>query len=256
MSRKLTTAEFIAKAEVVHGLKYDYSKVSYTGSKTKVTIICKRHGEFKQIPNSHLGGGGCPECGTEARAGSQRSNTESFIEKAKIVHGDKYDYSKVYYTNNYTKVIVICPEHEEFEQTPDSHLRGIGCPHCANGAVSQISQQWLDTLNLPNLEREYRIDFPDGAFRKVDAYDPDSNTIYEFHGDYWHGNHNNPKHPKLKIHGTHKIVEDNISYPVYMTMVRHRSNLKDQMLRNLGYNLIIKWEYDFKNEISEQKRTG
>ena len=89
------TKEFIAKAKAVHGDKYDYSKVNYAKNTTKVTIICKIHGEFEQCPAYHLLGQGCPECG-----GRRKLTTEEFIEKARKVHGDKYDYSKVNYVNN------------------------------------------------------------------------------------------------------------------------------------------------------------
>ena len=55
---------------------------------------------------------------------------EQIIAKFKKVHGDRYDYSKVNFTKTTEKVIIICPEHGEFEQTPHAHLKGQGCPHC------------------------------------------------------------------------------------------------------------------------------
>ena len=121
-----STEEFIQKAHKVHGDKYDYSKVEYDGYKTKVCIICPKHGEFWQTPNSHLNGNGCPKCKGE----KQTCTTDEFIAKAKKIHGDKYDYSKVEYVNNHTKVCIICPEHGEFWQIPSSHLQGKGCPKC------------------------------------------------------------------------------------------------------------------------------
>lgn len=121
----MNTEDFIRKARKVHGSKYDYSKVKYINSSTKVEIICPIHGSFWQTPNGHLSGKGCPECG------SNKSNTEEFIKKAKAVHGDnKYDYSKVKYINSKTKVEIICPEHGSFWQEPTSHLFGCGCPRC------------------------------------------------------------------------------------------------------------------------------
>ena len=114
------TKEFIAKAKAVHGDKYDYSKVNYVNSFTKVTIICPKHGEFEQTPNLHLKSQGCPNC-----YGNKKMTIEEFIKRAKEVHGDKYDYSKVKYVNALTKVTIICPIHGEFEQTPAKHLLGI-----------------------------------------------------------------------------------------------------------------------------------
>ncbi|MEE3416938.1 MAG: hypothetical protein VZR53_16420, partial [Prevotella sp.] len=128
---KYTTDIFIEKAREIHADKYDYSKVNYVNNSMKVTIICPEHGEFEQTPANHLCGKGCLLCGRKQTINKRSSNTENFIIKAKEIHGDKYDYSKVNYVNNSTKVTIICPEHGEFEQTPASHLRGSGCPKCA-----------------------------------------------------------------------------------------------------------------------------
>ena len=125
MSKKLTTEEFKEKARGVHGDRYDYSKVEYVNTDTKVCIVCPEHGEFWQTPTSHLGGNGCPKC-----SGNKKLTAEEFIEKAREVHGDRYDYSKVEYVNANTKVCIVCPEHGEFWQVPASHLKGIGCQKC------------------------------------------------------------------------------------------------------------------------------
>lgn len=130
MPKKVTTESFIQKAREIHGDRYDYSKVEYKSAKEKVIIICKEHGEFPQTPNIHLRGKGCPICGNISRGKSNSSNTEEFIEKARKIHGDKYDYSKVNYINNSTKVTIICPEHGEFSMIPSNHLRGQGCVRC------------------------------------------------------------------------------------------------------------------------------
>lgn len=124
----MTTQEFINKATVVHGNKYDYSLTKYTNSKIKVIINCKTHGEFKQLPNNHLAGNNCTKCITKGT----KLNTENFIKRAKRVHGELYDYSKVEYTDNRTKVIIICKLHGHFLQSPRHHLNGNGCKHCAN----------------------------------------------------------------------------------------------------------------------------
>jgi actin-like ATPase involved in cell morphogenesis len=118
------TDKFIEKARLVHGDKYDYSKVEYINNSTNIIIICKIHGKFKQQPNNHLMGKNCKKCSIEIIKIKLRSNTEEFIEKARLVHGDKYDYSKVEYINNSTKINIICKIHDVFEQTPAQHLSG------------------------------------------------------------------------------------------------------------------------------------
>jgi len=130
MSKNLTTEEFIEKARKIHGNKYDYSKVEYVNNHTKVCIICPEHGEFWQEPGSHLEGCNCKKCHYQNLSKEKLSSTKDFVEKAKRVHRDKYDYSKVEYVNAQTKVCIICPKHGEFWQTPNNHLRGGGCIKC------------------------------------------------------------------------------------------------------------------------------
>jgi hypothetical protein len=130
MPKKLTTEEFIEKAIKIHGDKYYYSKVKYIGSNKKIIIICKKHGEFKQRPTSHLSNEGCNICGKQQSIIKRRTSKEEFIKNVKRVHGDKYDYSKVNYINSNTKIIIICKKHGKFEQTPNSHLSYHGCPLC------------------------------------------------------------------------------------------------------------------------------
>ena len=71
----------------------------------------------------------------------KKVTTEDFIKKAREIHGDKYDYSKVNYVNNETPVCIICPEHGEFLQQPTNHLRGCSCPYCNTNVNSKIVQK-------------------------------------------------------------------------------------------------------------------
>ena len=131
MSRnKLTTEEFIEKAREIHGNKYDYSKTEYIDRRHKVCIICPEHGEFWQLPGSHLKGCGCFICGVRNSAIGHLSTTEKFIKKAKLIHGDKYDYSKTKYVKSSEKVKIKCSKCGNiFEIAPNAHLKGQGC-HC------------------------------------------------------------------------------------------------------------------------------
>lgn len=129
-AKRSNTEKFIEKAISVHGRRYDYSKVEYRLSRDKVKIICHEHGEFLQEANSHLMGVGCPKCWARDNSERRRMDSSSFIEKAKSVHGDRYDYSLTEYTSSREKVLIRCNEHGAFSQTPDSHLQGSGCPKC------------------------------------------------------------------------------------------------------------------------------
>ena len=131
MAKLLTTDEFIRRAKEVHGDKYSYNQTEYKRQRNKVVITCPEHGDFKQLARKHLEGQGCPMCAIENKSKKQLSSTESFIEKAKAVHGDCYDYSLVNYIGAKKNVKIICPKHGPFLKSPHHHLQGQGCPKCS-----------------------------------------------------------------------------------------------------------------------------
>ena len=141
MSTQLNTKIFISKAHKVHGLKYDYSKAKYINAKTPVIIICKKHGEFIQTPNNHTQGNGCKTCGNVSKGLKKKISKENFVDKAKRLHKNKYDYIKVEYINAKTKVIITCKKHGEFKITPNNHLSGRGCQDCGRHNLSKSRQQ-------------------------------------------------------------------------------------------------------------------
>ena len=125
--------EFIKKSKLVHGEKYDYTSVLYVNNRTKVTILCKEHGEFTQTPYKHINmGQNCPKC-----MGFKKTN-DDIINQFNLTHGDKYDYTSVNYEKSNKKITITCKEHGEFTQTPKDHLRGNGCPKCSGRNVSNV----------------------------------------------------------------------------------------------------------------------
>ena len=134
----IPTTEFIKKAKLVHGDKYDYSNVKYVNRHTAVNIVCPIHGEFKQIAGNHIGGDNCPVC-----MGRGKSNTKRFIIAAIQKHGNRYDYSKVDYKHNNIKVKIICRIHGVFEQSPTWHLNGGGCSKC-NGGIRSNREEFIE----------------------------------------------------------------------------------------------------------------
>lgn len=115
---------FIKKATELFGNKYDYSQIEWKGYQRRIRIICPEHGEFMQSPEMHLRSKGCSKCS------GHYLDRQFFIEKARGVHGDKYDYSKVEFIDSKTPVCIICPKHGAFYQTPNGHLLGHGCRKC------------------------------------------------------------------------------------------------------------------------------
>ena len=181
MSKKLTTEEFILKAKKIHGDKYDYSMVNYDGAETLVSIICPEHGEFLQSPHKHGNGGrGCPSCGIQKMKDSQSLGKEPFIKRAKEIHGDKYDYSKVEYINAHTKVEIICliDNHGAFMQPPTDHLyQKSGCPKCGGRLITN-TQEFIEASVLIHSEK---YDYSKSVFK-----DAKSKVIIgcPFHGEF------------------------------------------------------------------------
>ena len=177
-----TTDEFIKQAIQLHGDKYDYSKVEYIDASTNVCIVCPEHGEFWQTPCRHLRGDGCRKCGIISAHNLQRKDTECFINEAKQVHGNKYDYSKVDYISNRTKVCIICPKHGEFWQQPNNHLKGQGCPICNESKLERKTASILESRNILFI-REQTFDWlRNKNSLHVDFYLPDYNIAIERQG--------------------------------------------------------------------------
>ena len=180
---KYDTSSFTKKAKEIHGGKYDYSKVEYTDQKTKVCIICPKHGEFWIRPSHHINTGcnrrGCPICGDELRREKTRKKTDWFIEKAKEIHGGKYDYSKVEYIHTMSGVTIICPEHGEFIQTPNRHLSGHGCPKCG-GNYPLTKESFIEKAkNIHGNKYDYsKVEYTGNCKSKVCIICPK-------HGEFW-----------------------------------------------------------------------
>lgn len=177
--------DFILYANDIHNNKYDYSKTNYTSSINPVIIICPEHGEFKMRPHNHLKGQGCPKCGKLKLGAYKKSNTKNFIEKATIKHNGKYDYSKVEYKNNYTKICIICHEHGEFWQKPNDHLRGIGCAICGQ-KYNRTELEILEALKnkFKNVVYQHKEPFfaSRTSYQTIDFFLSDYKIGIEYHG--------------------------------------------------------------------------
>ena len=140
MARRLTLREFLDRAKLVHGDKYDYSKSIYIKNNVKVDIFCKDCGSyFSQRPNDHMTGNGCPHC--------RKLNTKKYIERCSNIHNNFYDYSKTIFKNCQTKVVITCPVHGDFEQRADGHLIGKGCKKCADESYLKDTNYFIEKSN-------------------------------------------------------------------------------------------------------------
>ena len=185
-SSRLTTEKFIEKAKLKFGNKYDYSKVQYVDLETKITIICPIHGEFQQTPNNHLKSKlGCPKCSYLKLSKQYQKSQDQFINDAKNIHGNKYNYSKVNYQGSFQKVCIICPEHGEFWQLPANHLQGQNCPKCQESSGEGIIRKYFEENNIKYIF-QYKIpidcNINSSGFAYIDFYLPDYDIFIEYNG--------------------------------------------------------------------------
>lgn len=157
--------EVIDKFISIHGDTYDYSRVheDYKNSESKVTIICKIHGPFKQQVSLHNYGNNCKKCAMKVVVNTrpkQNITHDEFLRRSIERHGDKYDYSKSVYVEQNQKVTIICPIHGEFKQSPRHHWNSKGCYKCGRDTVakklkSEISKEHFIKLSTPKQVVEY-----------------------------------------------------------------------------------------------------
>lgn len=240
-ARTKTKEQFIIDAQKIHGKIYDYSLVNYKSSSKQVIIICRKHGQFKQKPVNHLEENGCNDCGRERTIESRRMDKEDYIRKVSLIHKNKYNYSNINTISSLKNIPIICPIHGLFEQNVHVHLRGSGCSKCSSN-VSHMSQKWLDLHKIPDDKehREVRLKLKDGSFIKVDGFKKETNTIYEFYGDFFHGN---PNVKRFKPNDVNPINKTK-----YKDLYIKTKN-KEQKIKSNGYNLTVIWEKDWLEEV-------
>ena len=174
---KHTKEQVLEQFRKVHQNKYDYSKVKYVNSNTKIEIICPEHGSFFQQPKVHKRNSGCPKC-----SGNFKFSTEEIIEKFKQTHNNKYDYSKVLYNGDNQKVEIVCPEHGSFFPIPFNHKRGSGCPQCIHNSKEEFLINLFKEYNINYLYRDRNLIKP----LEIDILVPDFNFGIEHNGIMWH----------------------------------------------------------------------
>lgn len=228
-SRNITKDEFISKSKEIHNDKYIYS--DFLSLKKRVSILCKKHGSFTQMPYRHLRGQGCGHCSRE----SHRISQSDFIQRSTKLHKGLYDYSNVEYINHSTCVDIICKKHGLFRQTPNNHMiHKKGCRKCSK-IVSKMETEWLDKLGITNRQCKFNID---NKRYTVDALDDTNKIVYEFYGDYWHGNPD--------IYDPNLI--NNVSKKSFKELYKETLDREQVFIRS-GYKIISIWESEFKKMI-------
>lgn len=221
--------QFLVKSNKIHNNRYEYNNVHYINGQTKVIIGCAVHGSFYQTPEAHMRGQGCPQCSHIDRLASRKRKTqEQFVSEANQQHQNKYTYLSPY-VNLITKISISCPDHGIFTQTPKAHLRGQGCPMCANERRLLFFQS-KGELKIEEYLISHNIKFEkqkmfDGCIKtgklRFDFYLPAYNTLIEFDGE---------QHYKF-IKKFHRTTKDFIVF-------QERDNIKDQFAVDQGIALL------------------
>lgn len=229
---------FIQKSLKIHGDFYIYNYVIYKTDRDLVKIICPVHGEFEQVARNHLDGYGCKDCG-KIKSGntSRKSSASKFIKIARKIHGNKFNYKNLKWVNSDTPVEIICRRCGPFWIIPHNHTSPSlkrGCTIC--GKKMRIKQNlWLDYLGIPNDKKHREVSIKiNGVNFKPDGFDKKTMTIYEFNGDYWHGN---PiKFKKNKI---------NPSVGVKFGFLFEKTKVKQKIFTKAGYKVVDIWESEW-----------
>jgi protein-arginine kinase activator protein McsA len=184
--KRRSTQDFIQQAVLVHGDLYNYDLVEYINSSTKVKIVCNKCNKiFEQIPRNHTYGHGCQSCSMKINnILIHRSSKDEFIEKAKKVHGDKYNYDLIDYVNNKIKVKILCNNcNKIFEQIPSSHTRGRGCPSCKQSEGEVKIKKYLLQNNIAFTPEKKFESLKNIIALKFDFYLDDINLLIEYDGE-------------------------------------------------------------------------
>lgn len=234
-TRKTKQISFAALASTAHSGRYQYDNVVYNNRHTHVIITCVLHGHFSQRPHDHLSGSGCPTCGSSQRASSNTLTQQQFLDRANKTHNYTYDYSESVYTTLNQPVVIICTIHGKFSQTPNNHIYcASGCPKCSH-TVSHKEQVWLQQQGVPDVEAMRQVTIRIGdIWYKVDGYIESTNTIYEFWGDFWHGN------PRV-----YNELDINSVTNTTFGHLYERTQDKVRTLQQAGFTVIQQWEGDF-----------
>lgn len=242
--KQRTTKQFISEAQAIHGDRYSYSKVSCLKNSDKVGIVCPDHGLVWMSQRKHLNSCGCPRCGKQIPIDQLVSKKgRTVIKRFRAVHGTVYDYSSVVYTGRTKPVEICCKTHGIFLQKPSQHLAGFGCPVCypVTQQYSLIAIRWIKEEAKARKMRkvlhaqnggEYKIP---GTNYRVDGFHPPSNTVFEFHGDCFHGNPAIFK-PTERPHP----FNNQTAKELYARTLK-----KETVLRSLGYTVVSIWESDY-----------
>jgi len=225
--RRKTLSKFIEEAIEIHGNLYDYSLVEYKNNRIKVKILCRKHGIFETTPSHHLRGQDCSNCAEDVGTRFKAKTTQKFIDEAKEIHDNMYDYKQVEYINNKIKVKITCQIHGVFEQSPKKHLAGQKCKKCVTSGKYRLESKCRDIFEKKFNEpfKSVRPDFlknpKSGCNLELDGYNEQLKLAFEYNGEQHY------------ILGYFSRNEEDLEY------TKWKDNFKAEKCKELDINLIV-----------------
>ena len=184
-TKKITQDEVINRIKTIYGSKYNVDEVRYINNASKIKLYCTEcdeygspHGDFFITPAHLFQGQSCPKC-----AKNYRLTNDEFIQRCNIIHDNEYDYSKTQYEKTHKNVVITCPKHGDFLQSPANHLRGQGCPKCD---ISLLENDICKLLTENDIEYKQQVTFPWLKYEKnlfLDFYLPEYSIAIECQGE-------------------------------------------------------------------------
>jgi hypothetical protein len=218
---RMTNDEFIRRSNIIFDNKYDYSKVEYKGMESKVIIGCPIHGEYMKTPHTHLlDKQGCIKCSND-KMREHFSHKDIFVDKARKIHGDRYEYDKVEYINNQTYVVITCPTHGDFKVIPNNHTsKKSGCPICSFSKNEDLISKILIDKEIDYIPQKSFNDCK-GIRQKLkfDFFLPKHNTLIEYDGI---------QHYEEVVYFGKESFE----------RIQRNDKIKNEYCKSKGYNLI------------------
>ncbi len=249
---RCTYESIVQRARDIHGTTFDYSRVEYVNMSHPVQIGCPVHGYFAQTMLAHIyKGRGCPSCGQ-----TRKWTQAEFLSKAVAVHGDRYAYDKAVFRGTEAHLTVTCKRHGDYAITPRHHIcRRQGCPRCVKTNASWKALAWLRYMSVRSgveIQRQdnggEHIVEVNGRKYRVDGYDPNSQTVYEFHGTFFHG------HPAYYPNEREMPLKKALWPGRTFGEIYQQTLQREDEIRQAGYNVVVLWEHDWDKAVRQVVR--
>jgi hypothetical protein len=229
--------KFLERSNAIHKNKYIYFNDNYKNLSSEIDIFCPIHKNFKQIARYHVEGSECQECAKITRNSKTKLTFDELVERANKKFKGFYEYKYQDFDNIYSEINVLCHFHGYFKIIITNHIHsGIGCNKCSY-AYHKDENEWLDYIGLPDdsNHRQVSIKIPDLKRPiRADGFDLKTQTIYEYYGDYYHGNPNVFDHTKINP------TSNKLYGQLYLDTINRADAIK-----RAGYNLVFIWEKDW-----------